>query len=203
MHLQCTGQRPGEYPQQRDEASEEHRPNSPAVEQPFGQHDVPRTEVLGKTLAQLVEKRHAETAPDRVADRIADHRADDGGNPDADRVDSKVVMGRHQRRADQDDLAGQRHAQAFHADHAADHQVDRERRDRMQQSLDIHGSRMPHGCWPRAAMSSVGAASCGVGCALTGSNWGRLGNRPSAADMPRIRRQTQGKKLSCVQRSFP
>jgi hypothetical protein len=45
-----------------------------------------------KTTAELVEKRHAEAAPDAVADRVAHDRADDAGNTDADRIDGQVVM---------------------------------------------------------------------------------------------------------------
>ena len=88
--------------------------------------------MLREPPAQPVEERQAEPATDGVADRVADHRADHGGDAHAYRVDSQFVMRRHQRRTDQHDLAGKGYAQALDADHTADQQVDRERRDRVQ-----------------------------------------------------------------------
>ena len=108
-----------------------------------------------KPPAKPVEERHAEPPPDRVADRVADHSADHRGNADTDRVDGQVVMRRHQRRADQHDLAGKGNAQALNTDHTADHKVDREWRNRVQQSLHIHASRMPDRRSIRAVMSPL------------------------------------------------
>ena len=59
-HAQRTGQRSGQDSQQRDEAAEEHRPHAPSGEQLLGQGDVAGAEVLGETLAEPLEQRHAE-----------------------------------------------------------------------------------------------------------------------------------------------
>ena len=53
--------------------------------------------------------------------------------------DVELLVGREQRRRDQDHLAGQRDPHALHAHDQPDHEVDHQRRHRDQERVDVHG----------------------------------------------------------------
>src|SRR5882757_10552182 len=120
------------------------------------------TEMMWEAPTQPVEQRQAQAAPNRIAGRVADHGADHGGSADTDRVDRQLVPRRQQRRADKNDFAGQRNAQALHADDGTDHAVYRQRRDRLQERIHGHGLRMPDPSQEVAATSRYGGGTAGT-----------------------------------------
>ena len=91
-----------------------------------------RAEVRWEPPSEPVEERHAESATDGVSHGVADDRTECCRAPDRHGVDVEAVMCRHHRCGDQHDLSGERDAEAFCADHAADSQVDQQRGDRLE-----------------------------------------------------------------------
>ncbi len=158
-HPQCAGQGPGEDPQQRDEAPEEHRPHPPPGEQLLGQGHMTGTEVFRKPLTEPFEQPpHAVPAADRVSDRVADDGADRGGRADPQRADVQSVPRSQQRRTDQGDLARQGgYAETFQTDDQTDDQVHRQRWDGFQYRVDRHPPRMPY---PRRLPERTGWFAC-------------------------------------------
>ena len=73
---------------------------------------------LGNFAAEPGQQRAPALAADGVADGVADDRAGRGAGAEDERVDVAVLRG-EQRRDDQDDLAGQRDAQALQPDDQA------------------------------------------------------------------------------------
>ena len=99
-------------------------------------------EVLGELPAEPGQQRPAAPAADRVADRVADDRAGGGAGAEDVRVDVAVLRG-EQRRADEDDLARQRDAQALQPDDQPHQEVDADRGDGLEPLLDVQRRFLP------------------------------------------------------------
>src|SRR5258705_13127341 len=98
-------------------------------------------EVLGETVAEPFEQRHAKAAADRVSDRVANDGADRRGGADYHRVDVERVARGEQCCTDECDLARQRNPQTLEADDGADDEIHRQRWDRLQHRVYVHGAK--------------------------------------------------------------